>query len=134
MSPMSPMSPKITAPQRTSRPSAGSPLKLALPATLTLVLAATLALFVLVLSPAPEAVAGQCICPPTIYQTPEISVDAATCTKARNLLWGESRKSIHCSDGPCYEDLVLTMDCTFNGSGFWVTGYVEYRCWECVQL
>ncbi len=96
-----------------------------------LTLAAILTLAATALVAPQEAEAGRCFCTP-LMQTGVQSADGPSCSSAVAILHNQLEDSTGC-DAFCQSDLTLTMNCTPNpAGGFWVSGFLKYKCEECI--
>lgn len=84
----------------------------------------------------PVNTAANCRCLQIVQQTAEYMGDQPTCSASLNQAQSAaySEASGSCGvDGLCYQNFVVTMECTTNpANGWqWSKGYLEYRCLVC---
>jgi hypothetical protein len=88
--------------------------------------------------PVAEAAPPGCFCGGT-QSTSQDWAQAATCDQAKANLWAQAYAQISCPEsngyGRCSLQHVLTADCHWDTyTGKWqVDGYVNYRCWVCLE-
>jgi hypothetical protein len=103
--------------------------------TLTLLVGLAALLFVL-MPPAPAGAAPPgCACG-EVGVSPSYTGTGATCDAAKNSVRAQADPFIdsYCSpDGSCQRILVVTSGCSFVNGQWQVTGYIDFRCWACID-
>lgn len=103
-----------------------------------LALVALAASFLVLGAPDELTAEERCRCPQYVAETSIQQADCqwCTCQDATNILLNQLRAEAGCSDGTCFEDLVITMPCTPHPNpdeGWWVGGKLRYTCTLCIE-
>ncbi|MEE8585365.1 MAG: hypothetical protein V3T83_10985 [Acidobacteriota bacterium] len=77
---------------------------------------------------------GGCTCLPTEHSTPMVWGHGPTCSDAFDDAVAQARTHISCSDGVCFEGVVVDNACAPSGGAYMIDLHIVYRCYDCTTL
>lgn len=75
-----------------------------------------------------------CDCDGPLISTPTVWGSGNTCSEAFDDGVAQARALESCADGVCYEEIIITTPCWFDGTHYMVDLHANYRCYECTTV